>query len=318
MEASPFRNTISGEHERFQPESDRYHLYISYFCPFAHRAFLALSMKGLRDHIGLSVVHPTMQKTKPEVDEHLGWVFRAENDEPVVPVTGHNAIPCTGCIPDSVNNAKTLREIYDLAGSAPTRYSVPVLWDKKEKTIVNNDSADILRIFNSSFNQFATNKELDLYPEHLRKQIDEINELVFPNVNLGVYKCGFAKNQLDYDDAFNNLFLNLNKLEEILSKSRYLCGDQLTEADIKLWTTLLRFDEIYYVYFKCNQKKIVDFTNLLNYCRDIYQTPGVDSTVNMDHIRNSYYSTHPYLNTYSIIPGGCDFLGELKKPHNRK
>jgi putative glutathione S-transferase len=312
------RNTISENDEKFKPESGRYHLYIALSCPFAHRALIGMNLKGLKNHIGLSIVHPTMQKTKPGIDEHRGWVFRKETDDPITPVSGYGSFPCDYCIPDPVNNAKNLRELYELAGAPTTKYSVPVLWDKKEKTMVNNESADILRIFNCNFNEFASNKELDLYPEHLRAQIDEINDLVSTNVNVGVYKCGYAKQQSVYETNVKNLFGALDKLEEILSKGRYLCGDQFTEADIKLWTTLLRFDEVYFVLFKCNRTRIVDFPNLLNWCREIYQMPGITETVYMDYIKNSYFGNYLDLNPYSIVPIGDDFLGQLQKPHNRK
>jgi putative glutathione S-transferase len=313
-----FRDTISQDHEKFKPESGRYHLYISYACPWAHRTLITLTLKGLKDHIGVSVVHPTFEKTKPDIDDHIGWVFKSESDPPVIPASGHGSIDCKGCIPDTINNTRNIRELYDLAGGTSSRYTVPILWDKKEKTIVNNESSEIIRIFNSAFNEIAGNKELDLYPENLRSEIDKINEWVYPNINNGVYRCGFAQRQEPYDIAFKELFDALDKLEEILSSKRYLLGDQLTEADIRLWVTLIRFDEVYVVYFKCNRSRIVDFPNILNYCRDVYQIPGVASTVNMDHIKNHYFTSHKELNSYSIVPGGNNFLRELNKPHNRK
>jgi len=312
-----FRNWISEDSDRFKPESGRYHLYISYACPWAHRTLIVRNLKGLQDHIGLSIVHPTWQKTRPEKDQHTGWVFRSETDEPLSSSTGFGSFPCKDVIPDTVNNCKSLREIYELSNDTSGKYSVPVLWDKKEKVIVNNESSEIIQMFNSSFNKLAKYPELDLYPEHLRSEIDEINSFIYDNFNNGVYKCGFATAQEAYEKAIVGVYNALDKAEEILSKSRYLVGNQFTVADIRFFVTLVRFDEVYVVYFKTNKKRISDYPNLLNYTRDIYQKAGLTETVNMYHIKTHYFTSHPTLNHYAIVPVGPDVISSLKEKHNR-
>ncbi len=312
-----FHSFVSPDSDQFQPESGRYHLYVAYPCPFAHRALLARKLKGLEEHIGLSIVHPTFQKTKPEVDDHVGWVFKNPDDEPLHNSIGYGNFSCKDCIPDTVNNAKTIRELYEMSGGEGQKYSVPVLWDKKTKTIVNNESAEIVRIFNSGFNNLAKNPELDLYPKELQTKIDELNEWITSDINTGVYKAGFPTTQEGYEKAFNNLFGTLDKLEEILSKSRYLTGNKFTEADLRLFPTLLRFDEVYYVLFKCNKKKIADYANLLNYTRDIYQMAGVADTINMEQAKIGYFSSRLEWNYYAIVPAGPNFLETLKEKHDR-
>jgi len=312
-----FHHIISKESETFKPESGRYHLYFAYGDPFGHRTFIARNLKGLQDHISFSIVHPTMQKTKPGVDDHVGYVFRKEDDPPLKSATGYGAISCKGCIPDTVNNCATIRELYELAGAPHQKFTIPVLWDKKNKTIVNNESAEIVRIFNSNFNELAKNPNLDLYPEAYRKKIDELTEWIQSDILLGVYKVGYAKIQQEYEEAFKILFEALDKVEDILKTNRFLCGRVFTEIDIKLFVTLIRFDEAYHVYYKCNKKKIVDYPNILNYLREIYQMPGVTETVNMDHIRAIYFSGGSGLNHYAIIPVGPDFESSLKEKHNR-
>jgi len=314
---SGFRNWISPDSDLFKPESGRYHLYVSYACPWAHRTLIMRSLKGLQDHIGLSIVHPTWQETNPGQEEHAGWVFRREGDPPLKSIKGFGSFPCKDVIPDNVNNAKSLRELYELSQDKVGKYSVPVLWDKKEKVIVNNESSEIIRMFNSAFNKLSKHPEMDFYPEKLRGEIDKVNDWVFQNLNTGVYKSGFAKTQEAYEEGVTNLFNALDRAEDILSKSRYLVGNQLTEADIRLFVTLLRFDEVYAVYFKCNKKRIVDYPNLLNFTRDLYQAPGIKETVNMDHIRTHYYTSHPIWNNFAIIPVGPNFEETLKEKHNR-
>ena len=311
-----FRNWISESSERFKPESGRYHLYISYCCPWACRTLMFLKLKGLEEHIGLSIVHPTWQKTRPEKDNHTGWVFRSEDDEPLKTSLGFGSFPGTGCIPDVVNNCKSVRELYELSNDTGGKYTVPVLWDKKNKMIVNNESSEIIRILNSEFNKFSKNPGLDLYPEALKGKIDEINEWVYSDINNGVYRSGFAQAQEAYEDAVNKLFIGLDRVEEILSKSRYLVGNQFTEADVRLFVTLVRFDEAYNVVFKCNKKKIIDYPNLLNFTREVYQMPGIAETVNMYHIKAGYYGI-PTVNHYAIIPIGPDFISTLKEKHDR-
>eukprot|EP00668_Euglena_longa_P038219 GGOE01049210.1.p1 GENE.GGOE01049210.1~~GGOE01049210.1.p1 ORF type:complete len:349 (-),score=106.64 GGOE01049210.1:176-1195(-) len=315
--ASVWRNWIKAGDQRFPPEANRYHLYVSLACPWANRCVATLYMKGLDHVVGLSVVHPTWQRTRPgnSADEHCGWAFRAPTDPPLSSSTGHGSFGCEGCIPDPLNNAQFVRDLYELAGDTGGKYSVPVLWDSKERTIVNNESADIIRMLNSEFNHLARNPDLDLYPEPLRKDIDEINDWVYHGINNGVYRCGFATSQAAYDTAFKELFAALDRCEAILTKQRYLVGNQLTEADLRLFMTLIRFDEVYVVYFKTNRNFISQFPALSNYTRDIFQTPGVKPAINIQHIKTHYFTSHPKLNFYAIIPAGGEAWWE--QPHNR-
>eukprot|EP01023_Acetabularia_acetabulum_P063709 TRINITY_DN8041_c0_g1_i1.p1 TRINITY_DN8041_c0_g1~~TRINITY_DN8041_c0_g1_i1.p1 ORF type:complete len:391 (+),score=45.13 TRINITY_DN8041_c0_g1_i1:27-1199(+) len=309
-----FRNHIK-QGTKFEPEGGRYHLYISYACPWACRALALYYLKGLQDVIGLSVVHPTWQFTRPGKDEHTGWAFRSLEDPPLASSTGFGSFDSTGCIPDDVNNAKFVRDLYEKANDTTGKYSVPVLWDKKEATIVNNESSEIIRMFNSEFNTICKNPDLDLYPEELREKIDEVNAWIYPNINNGVYRCGFATSQQAYDRAFQELFEALDKVEEILSKNRYICGQKLTEADIRLFVTLIRFDPVYVVYFKTNKKFLSQYPNIKEYVREIYQMPEVKKSVNLGHIKNHYFSSHPKLNYYAIVPNGGEHWWE--EPHNR-
>ncbi|KAI0496605.1 hypothetical protein KFK09_022925 [Dendrobium nobile] len=292
---STFRNFISKDPaSQFPAVSGRYHLYISYACPWASRCLAYLKLKGLDKAISYTAVKPKWESTK-ETDEHLGWVFPASSTEDA------------GADPDPLNGAGSVRELYELASSTYTgKYTVPVLWDKQLKTIVNNESVEIIRMFNTEFNEIAENPDLDLYPSHLQTVIDGVNEWVYETINNGVYRCGFAKKQGPYDEAVVKLYDALDKCEEILSKQRYICGNELTEADIRLFVTLIRFDEVYVVHFKCNKKLLREYPNLFNYTKDIYQTPGISSTVNMEHIKKHYYGSHPTINPYGVIPIGSN------------
>ncbi|KAJ4702521.1 Glutathione S-transferase family protein [Melia azedarach] len=301
---SAFRNFILRDpNSQFPAESGRYHLYISYACPWACRCLAYLRLKGLEKAISFSAVNPIWERTK-ETDEHRGWVFPATNTEE------------PGAEPDPLYGAKTIRELYELAiPNYSGKYLIPLLWDKKLKTVVNNESSEIIRMFNSEFNDIAENAALDLYPPDLRDQIDETNEWIYNNINNGVYKCGFARKQEPYDEAVRQVYEALDKCEEILGKQRYICGNRLTEADIRLFSTLIRFDEVYSVYFKCNKKLLHEYPNLFNYTKDIYQIPGMSSTVNMQHIKRHYYRSHPSINTYGIIPIGPNI--DYSAPHDR-
>jgi len=313
-----FRNWIAPD-SRFPPEAGRYHLYISYACPWAHRCLMTLRMKGLEDAIGLSIVHPTWQRSRPDTpdDHHHGWIFKAPDDAPLSQSEGHGSFDCSDCIPDTVNGFQFVRDLYEKANDKTGKYSVPVLWDKQEGTIVSNESSEIIQMLNSAFNQFAKNPELDLFPEALASAMDEVNSWVYPTINNGVYRCGFAKTQGAYDEAVTQLYESLDRMEEVLSKNRYLCGDALTAADIRAFVTLVRFDEVYVVYFKCNKKRIADYPNIHNYVREIYQMPAVADTVNMRHIKTHYFTSHPTLNYYAVIPAGPSVIEDLKMPHNR-
>ena len=276
----------------FIAEPGRYHLYVSYACPWAHRTLIFRALKGLEDVISVSVVHPLM----PEES----WVF-AEYP---------------GATKDHVNQAHFLYENYRLADPQFNGLvTVPVLWDKKKRTIVNNESSEIIRMLNSAFNDYAKS-DIDYYPDSLRQDIDSINSLVYHDVNNGVYRCGFATTQDAYNRAFDRLFDALEELEARLSLRRYLVGNQITEADWRLFTTLVRFDAVYYSHFKTNKKRLIDYSNLWSYARELYQVPGVAQTVNMDHIKTHYFGSHRSINPTGIIPKGpkIDFM----LPHGRE
>lgn len=302
---STYRHWI-GKDKEFPAEAGRYHLYISWACPWANRCAATMYLKGLEDTIGLSVTHPTWQRTKPDdpSDEHTGWTFAFPDDPPFTSSTGHGSFPPKDCIPDTVNGTKFIRDLYEMSKDTGGKYTVPVLWDKKTKQIVNNESADIVRMFNSAFNDFAKNPDLDLYPEELVKEIDAANDWVYPNINNGVYRCGFAQKQAAYEEAFQDLFSALDRCEETLGKQRYIAGDKLTEADVRLFQTLIRFDEVYVVYFKTNKYFIRERPNLKNYVRDLYHIPGIGKGVHMYHIKTHYLTSHPRLNYFAIVPHG--------------
>jgi len=264
----------------FPAEAGRYHLYVSLACPWAHRTLIFRKLRRLDDVISVSVFEPILSK--------LGWEFG----------TG------PGATLDAVNGKSTLAEIYLLTNPRYTgRVTVPVLWDKKRRTIVNNESSEIIRMLNSAFDAF-TDVRTDYYPLELRAEIDRINDIVYANVNNGVYRAGFATTQAAYEEAARVLFATLDQLEERLSRQRYLVGRQITEADWRLFTTLIRFDAVYYSHFKCNLRRIVDYPNLWNYLRDLYQVPGVADTVSLDHIKRHYYGSHRNINPTGIVPIG--------------
>ncbi len=279
---SAFRNMISNE----DAQSDRYHLYVSYACPWAHRALIFRHLKDLTDHIDVSVVHPHML-------DH-GWELNDDFD---------------GATGDSLYNFDFLHQIYTKAKSDYSgKVTVPVLWDKKEETIVNNESAEIIRIFNSAFNDLTGNTD-DYYPEDLKQEIDNINERVYHTINNGVYKAGFATNQDAYSKAVHELFDSLQWIEGILSDGReFLCGDLMTEADIRLFTTLIRFDAVYHTHFKCNIDQIEDFKFIQPYMVSLYNNPAIKPAVNMTHIKHHYYKSHPTVNPNGIIPEGPELI----------
>ncbi|XP_047308463.1 glutathionyl-hydroquinone reductase YqjG-like [Impatiens glandulifera] len=301
---STFRNLISrDQNSTFPAEVGRYHLYVSYACPWASRCLMYLKIKGLDNAISFSSVKPVWERTK-DTDDHKGWVFSTSDNEEL------------GAEPDSLNGTRTIRELYELASSNYSgKYTVPVLWDKKLKTIVNNESEEIIRMFNSEFNEIAENPSIDLYPLHLQDKINEVNGWIYDGINNGVYKCGFATKQEPYNEAVLRLYEALDKCEEILDKQRYLCGNTLTEADVRLFVTLIRFDEVYTVHFKCNKKQLREYPNLFNYTKDIFQIAGVSATVNMVHIKKHYYVSHPSINPYGIVPVGPNL--DYSIPHDR-
>jgi putative glutathione S-transferase len=266
---------------RFQPEPGRYHLYVSLACPWAHRTLIVRALKGLEEVLPISVVNPIML-------EH-GWTFE----------------PGPGVIPDPLFGARYLYEIYRQAQPHYSgRVTVPVLWDKRERTIVNNESSEIIRILGSAFDALATRPLHDLYPPAHRADIDELNARVYATVNNGVYEAGFATRQQSYDRAVTALFETLDMLEARLARQSWLAGDALSEADIRLFTTLARFDAVYYGHFKCNLRRLVDYEHLWPYARRIFQIPHVSPTVSFDHIKQHYYSSHRTINPTRIVPRG--------------
>ncbi|CAG9001665.1 MAG: Glutathionyl-hydroquinone reductase YqjG [Candidatus Celerinatantimonas neptuna] len=275
----------------FRAESGRYHLYVSHACPWANRTMIFRMLKGLEKIIDVSVVNWFMR-------EH-GWTFDEGPD-----VTG-----------DPLYDADYLYQIYTQADPHYSgRVTVPLLWDKQQQTIVSNESADIIRMFNSAFDHLGALSG-DYYPYHLRKQIDELNKIIYHNVNNGVYKAGFATTQQAYEEALYPLFDTLDAIEGWLSKQRYLLGQQLTEADWRLFTTLIRFDAVYFGHFKCNLKRIIDYPNLSGYLRELYQVKGIADTIYFNHIKGHYYQSHKMINPSGIIPSGP--VLKLEQPHLR-
>ncbi|MGB1800332.1 MAG: glutathione S-transferase family protein [Gammaproteobacteria bacterium] len=296
--AAQFRNWVTADGSAgpsgragFKAEAGRYHLYISHACPWANRTLIFRKLKKLEDMISLSVVHWTMAEE--------GWTFNQGDD----------------VIEDSVNHTKYLRDVYLKADAQYSgRVTVPILWDKQTNTIVSNESAEIIRMFNSAFEELGA-EATDYYPKQLRNDIDEINSRIYDTVNNGVYKAGFATSQLAYEDAVIPLFETLDWLEERLKTQRYLMGEQITEADWRLFTTLVRFDPVYYGHFKCNLKHLYEYPNLWAYTRDLYQQPGIAETINMYHIKHHYYGSHKTVNPSGVVPLGPEI--NYLEPHNR-
>ncbi|MGG6265187.1 glutathione S-transferase family protein [Leptolyngbya sp. AN03gr2] len=287
-----FRDRITADGSSgFQAASGRYHLYVSLACPWAHRTLIMRSLKGLEEVIGLSIVDAVLSDK--------GWFF---SEEP-------------GAIPDSANRTEYLQEIYLKADSKYTgRITVPVLWDKEKHTIVNNESREIIRMFDTEFGEFSK-QDIDLYPEALKQQIEDTIDKIYTPINNGVYRSGFATSQEAYEEAVTELFENLDHWETVLGQQRYLCGNQLTEADICMFTTLLRFDSVYYSHFKCNVRRIVDYPNLWNYLKELYQHPQIKPTCNLDHIKRHYYMSQTQINPTRIVPIGPEL--DFEENHDR-
>ncbi|TWB31669.1 glutathione S-transferase family protein [Nitrospirillum bahiense] len=296
---SAFRNWVTADGSAgpngdggFKAEAGRYHLYVSLACPWAHRTLIMRTLKGLEDAISVSVVHWRMLEE--------GWTF-AEGP---------------GTVPDTVNNARVLYQVYQAADPRYSgRVTVPVLWDKQRRTIVNNESSEIIRMFNGAFDGVGA-KPGDYYPQALRPEIDALNARIYDTVNNGVYKAGFATTQAAYEEAVGPLFETLDWLDDRLASRRFLTGDHVTEADIRLFTTLVRFDPVYVGHFKCNIRRIADYANLSAYLRDLYQLPGVAGTVNLTHIKGHYYESHRSINPTGIVPVGPAL--DYGKPHGRE
>ena len=285
------RPGITGDGE-FAAQSGRYHLYVSYACPWAHRTLIFRKLKGLEKHVSVSVVSPLIGNG--------GWSF--DKDQ-------------SGATGDHLYGFRHLHEVYQRsAAKVSSRVSVPVLWDKERGTIVSNESSEIIRMFNSAFDKITGNKD-DYWPQVMRDDIEAINAPVYSNLNNGVYKSGFATSQPAYDEAVSALFDMLNVLELRLSQNRYLMGDRVTEADWRLFTTLVRFDLVYHFHFKCNRRRIVDYPNLWGFVRELYQWPGVAETVNFDHIVRHYYRSHESINPHRIVP--INPIIDWDEPHAR-
>ncbi len=297
--AAQFRNWITSDGQPgpsgkggFNTESGRYHLYVSYACPWAHRTLIFRELKDLSDHVSVSIVHPEMMEN--------GWSFK----------TGFQ-----GTTGDTLNGLDYAHQIYTRADPQYSgRVTVPVLWDKHLETIVSNESSEIIRMFNSAFDGITGNTD-DYWPEAMRDEIEEVNARVYSDINNGVYKCGFASTQEAYDAAVHPLFETLEWLEQRLSSKRYLMGDRITEADWRLFTTLIRFDPVYHLHFKCNRNRLIDFPNLWAFTRELYQWPGVAPTVNMEHIVRHYYYSHNSINPHRIIP--INPVLDYWEPHGR-
>lgn len=285
--ASQFRAQVSSAADApYPPAAGRYRLYVGLSCPWAHRTLVVRALKGLDQVIPVTIVKPS-----PAVG---GWVFDPPEED-----------------------CQLLADLYQKAQPGYNgRATVPLLWDSQSGTIVNNESADIIVILNAQFNQFAGNPDLDLYPESLKPSIDQWNERIYPTVNNGVYRCGFAQTQPAYDAACHDLFSTLDQIEAVLKINRYLCGKTLTLADIRLFTTLFRFDAVYYGLFKCNRRCIQDYPQLRGYLQELYQLPGVASTCDLDAVKRDYYGNLFPLNPGGIIPDGPD-MGYLLQPHDR-
>ncbi|MDQ2164830.1 MULTISPECIES: glutathione S-transferase family protein [Vibrio] len=286
-EDAGFRHWVDSQPDaRFQPESDRYHLYVSLACPWAHRTLIFRQLKSLTEHIDVTVVCPDMLSE--------GWSFG---------------------IPEPLFGYTKLHQIYTKAKvDYSGRVTVPVLWDKKTNTIVSNESSEIIRMFNSAFNELTGNQH-DYYPQALSKAIDEWNAYIYPNINNGVYRCGFATTQEAYDDAYDALFTALDKVNNHLATHRYLVGNQITEADWRLFTTLIRFDAVYVGHFKCNKQRIADYENLSGYLKELYQIDGIKQTTDFYHIKRHYYFSHIGINPTQVVPKGPDI--DLDTPHER-
>jgi putative glutathione S-transferase len=298
-----FREWISNDGSTSYPAAaDRYHLYVSLACPWASRTVVFRKLKGLEEAIGMTIVDPIR-------DEEEGWAFRDQSGK-IPPGAPFEST-------DSINGFQFLREAYRATDpNYNERVTVPVLWDKRTKKIVNNCEDDICRMFNDRFNDFARSKDVDFFPEEIEAEHAKLSSFLHDNVNNGVYRAGFATRQRPYEIACRKLFEALDQLEERLSKNRYLFGNRIVEADWRLFCTLIRFDVVYHGHFKCNLRRIIDYPNLQGYLMDLYQQPGITDTVNFDHIKRHYYMTHTQINPTRIVPIGP--VLDLGKPHNRE
>ncbi|TKB45660.1 glutathione S-transferase family protein [Thalassotalea mangrovi] len=302
---SAFRNWVTADggtgpngEKGFKAEKGRYHLYVSLACPWAHRTLIFRKLKGLESMISVSVVHYLMKEN--------GWTFAEQEN---------NDNPDWVDIKDHINDKEFLHQVYTQADpNYSGRVTVPVLWDKETNTIVSNESSEIIRMFNRAFDSLGA-KPWDFYPEKLQDEIDAMNDFVYPNINNGVYRAGFATSQSAYEEAVSELFSALDSIENRLGKQRYLVSDLITEADWRLFTTLIRFDAVYVGHFKCNLRRIADYPNISGYLRELYQVKGVAETVNMTHIKHHYYESHDMINPTGVVPKGP--ILDFSEPHYR-
>jgi putative glutathione S-transferase len=316
------KSTWSQPNPDITPEAGRYHLYVALACPWACGALQMLKLRGLEGKIGYSIVHSTWQRTRPNdaADSHFGWAFRSPGDAPLANPAAHGAIACDDAlIPDPVMGAQFVRDLYAANGDDTGPFTTPLLFDKIKNEIVSNESMVILKLLHDKFGAIAENPCQSMYPEGAAAEaLTKMNEeLVYPRVNNGVYRSGFSKKQEPYEAAVTELFGALDELEVVLANKRYLGGDTFTWLDLRLFNTLVRFDPVYNVYFKCNLRRIIDYPNLLAYTRDVYQSfPAVAECINMDHIKTHYYTSHKEFNLYGVVPIGNG--PDLTVPHNRE
>ncbi|MFK8041609.1 glutathione S-transferase family protein [Congregibacter sp.] len=290
-EDAQFRHGMGSQDSEFPAESGRYHLYVSLACPWAHRTLIVRNLKELQSHIDVSVVSPIMLEN--------GWTFAKDE----------------GSTGDRVQDNALMHQVYSAAQPDYSgRVTVPVLWDKQSNRIVNNESSEIIRMLGTAFNE-VTGNTLDLYPAALLDSIDSWNDRIYPAINNGVYRAGFATTQKAYAEAYREVFAELDHIDAHLASNRYLCGDTLTEADIRLFTTLIRFDSVYHGHFKCNRNRLEDFSNIAGYVRDIYQLEGIAETVDFYHIKTHYYASHGTINPTGVVPLGPDI--DYDRPHGR-
>jgi glutathionyl-hydroquinone reductase len=315
----------SAEGASFPPAVGRYHLYLSYACPGSHRVLIVRALKGLEHAVSVTIVHPTWRLTNPDDvnDKHRGWVFGDPHGAPFPNTIGRGGpFPAQypGNDPDPFFDAYSIRQIYQHAADTSGKYTIPLLWDSVQQTIVNNESSDIAYMLNSCLNEFADNPDLDLYTEYDEEGMEKLNEVsawMAPLMIHGVYRCGFAKTQRAYDKAIAELCVAFDNADDLLSRQRYLTGDEITDVDIRLFCTLLRFDEVYAFYFRANARLVMLTPSLLNFCRDVYQIPGVAGTCQMEQIKAHFFGSHAEWNKYSVIPRGLGFVELLQMPHNR-
>jgi putative glutathione S-transferase len=305
---SEYRETIE-EGARYPPEAGRYHLHVALACPWADGVLSMLYLKGLENIVSHSVVHPTWGRTKPDdpSDSHTGWLYRAPGDPPMSTSTGMGSFECDDAlVPDTVTGTASIRDAYAKGGDTGAKFSTPLLVEASTGALVNNESGDLLRILNRVFDNVGARADVDLFPADVEATAAELHGWIYPNVLNGVYRCGFARTQESYEAAESSLFESLERLDGMLASgsggSKFLTGDRLTWVDLRLFHTLVRFDPVYTTHFKTNRKRIADYANLPRFVRDVYAFDGVRRSVNMRHIKMHYYSSHPALNPYGIVP----------------